>query len=333
MIRIGLLFALIAFAPSPSFKGEELILNGSFENGLDSWRGLNMSGSFEFKKDKKERKAGKASLKMTRGSGQRVDFVKQSVPLPNDRGEVRFSAAYKVDDPGQLRVDVYFIDDEDKTIGANLNVFDSGKTKRKWKAAKKKFKVPEGAVKFGVNVRMSKEGTAWLDAVSAIWDGPKGDAKAEPASGLSNGGFESGLDGWTELDGGSGNARAVIDKRQQSEGKASLRLERRGPRLWPPDSWEARVERNGRAKSGSLRAAVRCDGDARASVTLLALSGEGALLESVRAVWRQPEEGADEFHTQTLALDLPRGTAEIAVVVSIEGAGKAWFDDLQWEAR
>ena len=321
-VILALLASLVPGAP----PGEvELFQNPGFEEGLDGWRTLNLSGSCQFQTDKKNKHGGKLGLEIERTAGNRIDFVKQSGELPSDVGKVSLSAWYKVDKEGHLRIDGYFFDAQGETLGAYAPIADSSSTRKKWKQAEETFDVPEGATGFGVNVRCREAGRVWIDDLSALFNG-EGGAAAAPME-LANGGFEDGLDGWQLL---GKETQAEVDRRVHAGGKGALLLEREDPRLFPERGLRTTTLRKARQKSVRLSFVARTEGAARGVVCLQALSESGAVLASLR---HEIADTKERFKPDKLELDLPRGAHEVVVVVSIAGRGKVWFDDLELKGR
>lgn len=323
-----LIWALLAgFIGVPS--GEiELFKNNGFEDKLTDWRPLDMSRSCKFEIDKKVKKGGKASVRIERGDGGRPDFLKQFVDLPSDAGKVTFTAMVRVDKPGSVRTTLLFSDENDESL-QDPEIGVTGPTRKKWKKLSGTFDVPEGASSVGVNFWFTKEGTVWLDDVSLQWDGPSQKAGAGKAASLTldNGDFGKGIEGWTAIDLGDSSTKG---RHAKGIGKGCLMLERKGRRLFPLGGYEARAERSKREKRVKLSFSARSEKGARAFVSLQALGPGGGLLASERY---EVEGEGKELQPGRLELKAPPGTAQVAVVASIAGDGKAWFDDFELEGK
>lgn len=297
----------------------ELFQNGGFEDGVAGWNALDLSGGCTFESDEKVRQSGKRSLRITKAAAGRTDFLKQSARLPGGVAEVRVACAYRVDKGARLEATVYFFDAASATIGkGDVVLFGSGPTKGFEKAALR-MDVPKGAVGVGVNVKMTTPGVAWVDAFTVACDGaPPG----PPA--IANGDFESGLDGWTPLEHGSGTAVLAADTSVRTGGRASARIARTSRRLQPEDGIASEVlfERDpGRVR---VRFQARADGDARAAVVLQAFDARAVCL----ATARHPVRAGAAFSAGAAELAAPDGTRRVVVSLVVEGEGTAWFDDV-----
>ncbi len=315
--------ALAGFAAIPADQ-VELFQNTGFEEELKEWRALDMSKTCQFEIDKKVKQAGKASLRIERGDGERPDFLKQFVDLPADTGELTFSVMTRIEKEGGARVTLLFSDGAETTL-SQPEVGVLQRTRKKWKELSGSFKVPEGARRVGVNFWFSEPGVVWLDEVSLQWDGPSQGKTSKQADSLTldNGDFSKGLQGWDPIDLGQSTVKGSHDRRI---GAGSLRLEREGQRLFPLGGYETRVPRNKREKRVKLSFCVRADPTARACLSLQALGEGGALLATERTLI---VPRGKQLSPGQLTMDVPDGTVSLALVASLGGTGKVWFDDFK----
>jgi len=325
-----LAIALTSLVLTPAAT-DELLDNGSFEDGMNGFRTLSMTGTCTFELDKKLKKSGKRSLRIERAEGQKVDWVKFSAELPRDEGEIEVSAWYAVDKPGDVRITVYFSDEKGDTIDGFQELVSSGSTRKKWKDASSKYGVPEGAKSVGIDVWLRKPGTVWIDDFSIAYSGPTKSGRESAAEyALVNPDFSKGLDGWTAFGPDAARVEGKSDKQVGGKRKGALRLEREGARLFPEGGHEQLVTCRKRQKRATLACAVRVEEGAHGSVVLQALDKSGALLASTRIEIAPTKK---KFERGSLELALPRGTQFVAVMLGIGGSGKAWFDDLDLGGR
>lgn len=335
-----LLASLASAHGGKTHQGTELFENGGFEQGLSSWRALNLSGKCAFEIDEKVKRKGKHSLRMEKRESGRPDFLKQSGDLESAAGSVVFSLEYRVAPKSRLKVDVYFFDAEGETVGPGyIQVVNSGKT-RSFESASKEVEVPEGAQGFGVNAILAEPGSAWLDEVSAVQVLPKAKGgkfgsrsrRKESAFALGNGGFDRNLDGWETLEGGSGRAEASLDRRVKASGKGALKLERESPRLFPLDGVVTQLELPPKKRKVTLGFAAHASQSARAAVILQVVDENDRALATVRKEL-DAEELVEGFVEESLAIELPQGGTHITVVLTVAGRGSVWFDQLEIRAK
>jgi|GEM_PF-2310242 len=316
-------------APAGSEKAGELFENGGFEKGIAGWRPLNMSGSTTFVVDKQVKQSGSQSLRIERTGHGRADFLKHSAKLPITKSKLEVSLGYRVDKKARIQVDFYFFDDASNTIGKGyMPVVNSGATKG-FKKVSKTFDVPDGASGCGINVVISKPGKVWLDDVSVSLRSSKKKSSSRnrgKAGELEDGGFETGLEGWMPIDGGSGSTTIDVDGRVKASGKKALRLTRTSPRLFPPDGLELKIVRRGKEREITIEYKTRTDDQARAVVSLAAVSGDGVFLGAMTG---EPITALRTFQRQKLSLSVPLDAERFFLSLSIQGRGTVWFDDLR----
>lgn len=168
-------------------------------------------------------------------------------------------------------------------------------------------------------------GSAWLDDVVVT----VAETPAAPAGSnlLRNGGMEDGEaqpTAWTSTWAGTGKVAAARDTAQFHGGKASLRVESVGG---------AAKGNASQAVEGLAGKRVRIIGWLRSDGKVAAAVGAG----SFDASWKQlgwetiqvvPAGGASDWVAFDKTVTIPAGTAKVSLGATIDGEGKAWFDDL-----
>lgn len=168
-------------------------------------------------------------------------------------------------------------------------------------------------------------GSAWLDdVVVTVSDTPPAPAGTNL---LRNGGMEDGDAqpiGWTSTWAGTGKVAAARDTAMAHGGKASLRVESVGG---------AAKGNASQAVSGLAGKRVRITGWLRTDGTVTAAIGAGCFDEAWKMlVWEPIHTAPGGVPGEWVAFDktvtIPAGTAKVSLGASIDGDGKAWFDDL-----
>ncbi len=315
----GLVGAVVSAHAAPPER--KLLRNGDFESGIGEWRIVDRSGSLTVENDTKVKQGGKQSLRIARSGPGGPDWIKQSAPVPVGAREVHATCWFKVDKGARADVSVYYFDGKGETIGKGDMSLVSEAANKKWAKADERFAVPKGATGVGVNVKVTTEGTFWLDDLElSVAAG----ASNAPLA-LANGGFESGLDGWQPLPFGSGVTDAKADPSARVGGKASLRIDRASPRLAPEEGLWADVFCDSDPGKVRLTFQARLSDAVRATVVLQTFDAADICTATERAA---VSAGTGKFAAGTLLLAAPAGTKRLTVSLCVAGAGTAWFDDL-----
>ena len=106
-MRWLLCLALVPASPQDDYV--PLYEGGGFDQGLDGWRTLNLSGTSEFLLVP-EHNGGHFALRITRGEGARSDWLKRNADLPADSGTVLLRLWHRTQGPGSAQVSGYFWD-------------------------------------------------------------------------------------------------------------------------------------------------------------------------------------------------------------------------------
>ena len=151
--------------PQPVKKGDNLVLNGGFEDGTNKWFVKDNSRRFGVRSDG-ERKEGSKSMHVSKSGTVPVDFVRQEFDIPGP-GRMTFRAWVKGEAVTNAFIKVFLYDAAGKPIDENVDVLhlqgDVAWTRleRTWDTT--------GAVKGEVQVLMVAPGEVWLDGVEALW--------------------------------------------------------------------------------------------------------------------------------------------------------------------
>lgn len=316
-------FALALLIAGGSAGDLELLQNGGFEDGLTGWTRFSNSKTAKYEPDSEAKHAGARSLRFERGAGSGADFLKQFVDVPEGHAELVVRLAYKVDKGAHLEVVFYFADAAGETIGKGpIALVNAGKT-RKFESFEQTLEIPDGARRCGIDVILKQEGTVWLDAVSIAIAGG-GLPELGPLE-LANPDFEDGTRFWSELPHASGRTAFEVDSKVKASGKAALRLTRESQRRYPEDGVRASAPELGKARKAKLALQVRVDEGCEGVVVLQVLDARGVALGTTRLV--VAPTGA-RFAPTELAIELPKESARLDVLLCVRGAGVVWFDDL-----
>ena len=313
-----LAFALVALIASARAGEVPLLQNGGFEDGAGGWSVVDLAGATRVAVDSKTKADGRQSLRIEREAPSGRGFVKQYVDLPSTKKPLRLRLRYRVDKRSDLSAALYFSDAEGAALGGAVPLFQSGKTKS-FESVDESVDVPEGAARVGLDLSIGS-GTAWVDDVELLCEVPDG---------LPDPGLEDGGEGWVRDD-GDGVLVVASDTKRRTQGKASLRLERSGPRL-RPETGVVGTARGvaSKAKRASVAVAVAAVGGARPVVVVQAFDGSGRCLGTERVEVAPSKDFADA----TAALGLPAGTTSVRVALLVSGIGTAWFDDVRLELK
>jgi hypothetical protein len=217
-----------------------------------------------------------------------------------------------------------------------------------WRRCERRFAVPPRAAS-AVFVLDSKSGRLWLDDVSVVPD------DLTRTNLLSNGDFESGLEGWF-----AARATHTLDKKTKAEGRQAFRSQKRGGHLAACYRMVdiSFVPRGGRLKVSAKIRAERIDAAgvqvvvySRRGTVLVwrSLGGadlmpcadikEGAWLRIAPILRKEGVCGTLDWRTLALDLDVPDGADRAKVLLNWQDTGKVqgrvWLDDvsLRWSPR
>jgi len=335
MRSIGVLLLLAGLAAGGK-KGASLLENGGFEQALKGWTVNTTTGQAKFAIDKKTKKKGKGSLRVTKtgkfshGDGCYKDF---DLPPRADGGRIRVSAQVKAK---KLKNAWFRLQLMDASGGGLLDDVDLHSPaingSFNWKKLEKTWTVPAGAKRGRIILDIYFGETIWLDEIEVVFiPARKGKRRRVPPLTLENGTFDQSVDGWQPLRTPAGaTLEFKVDRKVKATGNGSLRLARDTARRLPQEGVHADVVEIGRAKRVTLSCQVRVAEGARAVASLLAFNKYGAFLGIARTEVRDAKE---TFTAQTMELTLPRGTTTLRVALAIEGSGGVWFDDVALKGK
>ncbi|KQM69299.1 hypothetical protein ASE74_04620 [Pedobacter sp. Leaf216] len=142
---------------------KNLISNGGFEDGLNSWGAGNAKVSTVI------RKSGEASLALVAYVKGKWEGIDQKVKLPKNSKAILVSGFYKMDDVEQganawnTAVIILEFTDGDKTLGEGIPLVEKTGTEG-WSAFKKNLRVPDLATGFRIMIALSEaSGTFFVD--------------------------------------------------------------------------------------------------------------------------------------------------------------------------
>ncbi len=164
---------------------------------------------------------------------------------------------------------------------------------------------------------------------------PKATALPPPALALANAGFEAEFAAgracpprWAcsvHADGSS--FRFAPDAASATEGRQSLLVERVGQEPWAtvPQSFRAQALRGQRVRYSIAVKTQGVEGDG-AGPWLLVNGGAEVLEHQVRRV-----RGTGDWQRHAIEIVMPAGAETLSVGATLEGGGRAWFDDARLE--
>jgi len=164
--------------------GENLVPNGGFESGRDSWqfwpRGANVTTVYGV--DSTVAKEGTASMKIT-SKGESSE-VYAWIPIKGKKN-YKLTFWYKlkgiIPDSGLLRAYLNFQDEGNKSIGTKIIPFPAGQTDTDWKKFEGAFTTPAETVLLQLCLGGSRQflGTIWFDEVE-VYKEEQTDSKLIP---------------------------------------------------------------------------------------------------------------------------------------------------------
>lgn len=310
---------------------KELLANGGFEKDLESWRPLDMSKGTAFEIDTKVKHTGKQALRIEKKASGKPDFLKASIDLPARSGKLVLSIATLAAQGGSGRVDAYFFDAQGATIGQGFMTLATAKFGQKFESARAEYDIPEGAKGFGINVIVDRPGTVWIDSASVMLAGDTQEKPKRRAGGnlLEDGGFEAGIDAWTDVTLGSGTASATRSTAAKATGTGALVVERKSNRLFPEDGVQTKVAEPGASKRFQLALKARAEAGVTWRATVLAFDTRGICIGSTRT----SGTASNSFTNAQCMLELKAACDHLIVVLAARGTGSAWFDDVVLEAK
>jgi hypothetical protein len=159
---------------------------------------------------------------------------------------------------------------------------------------------------------------------------PKDKPKKKPGGNLlDDGGFEAGLDAWTDLAHGSGTATVSRNTSLKAAGNASLQIDRKSRRLFPEDGVQAVIAEPGEAKRFQFTVAARADLEVTWCAVVQAFDADGVCLGTARL----QGSGTGAFVKAQDKLELKAPCDRLVVSLAARGAGTAFFDDVVLEAK
>ena len=159
---------------------------------------------------------------------------------------------------------------------------------------------------------------------------------ADDADVLLSDSFESGgkaPDGWKQANTVPG-VKYIYDRRQGSDGKRSLSLQKSINRYFPVAAWTRTVEHTGKKPAVSLTAKVKAEKAMKAILDVAFLDAQGEWMSHKWIAYIGAEEQGDppathDWKEYSGAADIPDGTKKILVGLQIYGPGKVWFDEVE----
>ena len=126
----------------------------------------------------------------------------------------------------------------------------------------------------------------------------------------------------------------VYDKRIASDGEHSLSLQKSENRFFPIAAWTRVVKHEGSKPALVVSAKVKAAKAAKAIIDVAFLNGKG---EWVSHEWvsyigqKEPRDppATHDWKTYRGAVEIPKGTQQIAIGLQMYGPGKVWWDELQ----
>ena len=324
---IALLLAAAALA-----EEESLLKNGGFEEGRTGWILYGFESQDSFEVVKKDAAEGERALHVTKTGGASFPKVWINYDLSEKQQEGKLTFSCQAKGKKLKRVEITFlVYDTSGSIALRQAVTKKPlKGSFKWKTFETTIDIPPNAKSGRVFLAMSGKGELWLDDYQ-LWHGvPKRKKKGrtkktkEKPLEVRNGDFDKSKSGWTKLRSPTESLKVALDRKVKASGSGSLRLERKGHRLYPEEGVEYLVKNMGKARSVTLRCRARGGDASRAVVVLVAESEEGALVDFARK-----EVGGTDFQNVELKLKNPGHARRLRITLAILGSGSAWFDDVQ----
>lgn len=158
---------ILLFSINQASAQKNLISNGGFEDGLNSWGAGNAKVSTVI------RKSGEASLALVSYVKGKWEGIDQKVKLPKNSKAIVVSGFYKMDEVEQgantwnTAVIILEFTDGDKKLGEGIPLVEKIGTED-WSAFKKNLRVPDGATSFRIMIALSEaSGTLFVDDLNA----------------------------------------------------------------------------------------------------------------------------------------------------------------------
>ncbi len=181
-------------------------------------------------------------------------------------------------------------------------------------------------------------GIKWLEgAVEAA--SVEAEAPSPPAGAggvLLSDGFETGRvspDGWERGMAVTG-VQYLWDKREASEGNASLCLKKNVKKYFPIAGWNRTMPYAGGARGVSVSVQVKAEKVTKAVVDLQFLDAKGEWIKHECAAYIGAKEDGEapadhDWKEYARTVEVPEGTEAIRVALQIYGPGSVWFDALK----
>jgi hypothetical protein len=318
------------------------LVNGSFEGGFAGWDASGMRDSIEI--DSSQSRDGTASLRLQGRrdlAGKRIPQITQTLQLSGYAGKrVRVTAYVKTQNVSRWGTIYASLEERIGNHASRRLAHDDLYTRAlpetsDWEQYSIVMDVPEGNIVLTVGAFIDGGGMMWVDDVRIEEAGQEaavtGTQILERPANLD---FEAGLTNWLR----DGTYPAGFDIRLEEKdaygGKASAYIKADPNLINPSDSagleqWfdpsqfrNQRIRVTGYIKSSNVSRNV-----------LFRVVAQSADLRSgnVAQLAEGTIYGRSDWQQYSLVVDVPRDSLYISIMMSLEGQGEVWFDDLKIE--
>lgn len=171
--------AILLACPAQA-QNNNLLKNGSFENGLDGWMVVNYSGRLNAESSSKAARKGDKGLQINKTGGPPVDTIRANIiSLPAGR-RVKVSAMIKADNARNAWFKFFAYDDAGNVAVKDVDIMHITGSFG-WQRVSRTYELPANTTTGAIIIMMVMDGTVYADDVRVAPTDEKPDANAKPA--------------------------------------------------------------------------------------------------------------------------------------------------------